>query len=138
MNDDSQIAIYTTPNGDAQIDVTMREDTIWMTQDAMARLFQTTTPNINMHIRNVLKDGELDRVATIKDFLTVRTEGRRRVSRNITHYNLDMILSVGYRVKSKTATQPHRKRHHQASNHQRIEQKPTRPRRIVIISRRAL
>ena len=105
MNNDSQIAIYTAPNGDTEIDVTMREDTIWLTQDAMARLFQTTTPNINMHIRNVLKEGELERVATIKDFLIVRTEGRRRVSRNIAHYNLDMVLSVGYRIKSKTATQ---------------------------------
>lgn len=105
MNNESQIAIYTAPNGDTQIDVTMREDTIWLTQDAMARLFQTTTPNINMHIRNILKEGELERAATIKDFLIVRTEGRRRVSRNIAHYNLDMVLSVGYRIKSKTATQ---------------------------------
>lgn len=105
MNNNSHIAIYTTPNGETEIDVTMREDTIWLTQDAMARLFQTTTPNINMHIRNVLKEGELERAATIKDFLIVRTEGRRRVSRNIAHYNLDMVLSVGYRIKSKTATQ---------------------------------
>ncbi len=101
----NQIAIYTAPNGETQIDVSVREDTIWLTQDAMAKLFQTTTANINMHIKNVLKDAELQADTTIKDFLIVRQEGTRKVSRHIAHYNLDMILSVGYRVKSKTATQ---------------------------------
>ena len=104
MNNDSLIAIYTAPNGETEINVRMQDETIWLTQDMMARLFQTTTANINMHIKNVLKDGELEPDATIKDFLIVRTEGKRQVQRNIAHYNLDMILSVGYRIKSKTAT----------------------------------
>lgn len=101
----NQIAIYVAENGQAKIDVRVQDDTVWLTQNAISKLFGTTTPNINMHIKNVLSEGELDANSTIKDFLIVRTEGKRQISRNITHYNLDMILSVGYRVKSKTATQ---------------------------------
>lgn len=83
----------------------MEDETIWLTQDMMAKLFETTVPNINMHIKNVYEEEELEQKRTIKDFLIVRKEGNRRVSRKIVHYNLDMILSVGYRIKSKTATQ---------------------------------
>lgn len=101
----NQIAIYIAENGQTQIDVKIQDDTVWLTQESMAKVFNTTTANINMHIKNILKEGELNKNSTIKDFLIVRTEGKRKVSRKIVHYNLDMILSVGYRVKSKTATQ---------------------------------
>lgn len=101
----NQIAIYVAENGQTQIDVHVQDDTVWLTQESMSKLFGTTTPNINMHIKNIVKEGELDEKSTIKDFLIVRKEGKRNVSRSIVHYNLDMILSVGYRVKSKTATQ---------------------------------
>lgn len=101
----NQIAIYVMENGQTQIDVHVQDETVWLTQESMSKLFGTTTPNINMHIKNIVHEGELDEKSTIKDFLIVRTEGKRKVSRNIAHYNLDMILSVGYRVKSRTATQ---------------------------------
>ena len=83
----------------------MQDETVWLTQETMAQLFDTTVPNINMHIKNIYEDEELDKNRTIKDFLTVRKEGKRSVSRKLTYYNLDMIIAVGYRVKSKTATQ---------------------------------
>ncbi len=104
-NLDNQIVIYQTADGQTQIDVKMQEETVWLTQETMAKLFDTTVPNINMHIKNIYEDEELDKNRTIKDFLTVRKEGKRSVSRKLTYYNLDMIIAVGYRVKSKTATQ---------------------------------
>lgn len=104
-NLDNQIVIYQTSDGQTQIDVKMQDETVWLTQETMAQLFNTTVPNINMHIKNIYEDEELDKNRTIKDFLTVRQEGRRSVSRKLTYYNLDMIIAVGYRVKSKTATQ---------------------------------
>ena len=104
-NLDNQIVIYQTSDGQTQIDVKMHDETVWLTQETMAQLFDTTVPNINMHIKNIYEDEELDKNRTIKDFLTVRKEGKRSVSRKLTYYNLDMIIAVGYRVKSKTATQ---------------------------------
>lgn len=104
-NLDNQIVIYQTEDGQTRIDVKMQNETVWLTQETMAQLFDTTVPNINMHIKNIYGDEELDKNRTIKDFLTVRKEGKRNVSRNLTYYNLDMIIAVGYRVKSKTATQ---------------------------------
>ena len=104
-NLDNQIVIYQTADGQTQIDVKMQDETVWLTQETMAQLFDTTVPNINMHIKNIYEDEELDKNRTIKDFLTVRKEGKRSVSRKLTYYNLDMIIAVGYRVKSKTATQ---------------------------------
>jgi len=104
MEINNQIAIYTTPDGETQIGVKVHDDTVWLNQDAMAKLFGTTVANINMHIKNIYNEGELEQNSTIKDFLIVQTEGNRKISRQIIHYNLDMILSVGYRVKSKTAT----------------------------------
>lgn len=100
-----EIVIYTAADGSVTLDTRLENDTIWLTQDLMARLFETTVPNINMHIKNIYEEEELEQERTIKDFLIVRKEGNRTVSRNIAHYNLDMILSVGYRIKSKTATQ---------------------------------
>jgi len=99
-----EIIIYTSEDGTVSLDTKLQDETIWLTQDMMAKLFETTVPNINMHIKNIYEEQELEQNRTIKDFLIVRKEGNRTVSRNITHYNLDMILSVGYRIKSKTAT----------------------------------
>jgi len=99
-----EIVIYKSEDGNVSFDVKLENETIWLTQDTMAKLFDTTVPNINMHIKNIYEEEELEENRTIKDFLIVRKEGNRSVSRNITHYNLDMILSVGYRIKSKVAT----------------------------------
>lgn len=101
---DSQIIIYQTESGQTKIDVRLENETVWLTQKAMAELFQTTVPNINIHLKNIYDEGELDPKATIKESLIVRMEGMRRVSRNIEFYNLDAIISVGYRIKSHVAT----------------------------------
>lgn len=100
-----EIVIYKNENGQVSFETRLEDETIWLTQDMMAKLFETTVPNINMHIKNIFEEEELEQNRTVKDFLIVRKEGNRNVSRNIVHYNLDMILSVGYRIKSKTATQ---------------------------------
>ena len=95
-----RILIYQNEKGDTKVDVYFTEDTIWMTQRTMAELYQTTTQNITLHIKNVYKDGELEEEATCKDYLQVRNEGGRDVQRARKFYNLDMILAVGYRVRS--------------------------------------
>ncbi len=100
----TDIAIYQSEDGKIVLDTKLENETVWLTQDMMATLFETSKQNISLHINNIFKDEELDQKSTVKDFLTVRNEGRRKVSRNLEYYNLDMILSVGYRIKSKTAT----------------------------------
>ena len=100
-----EIVIYTSVDGKISLDTKLENETIWLTQDMMAKLFETTPQNITMHIKNIYDDEELEQNSTCKDFLQVRNEGKRTVSRRLTHYNLDMILSVGYRIKSKTAVQ---------------------------------
>ena len=100
-----EIVIYTSEDGSVSLDTKLENETIWLTQDMMTKLFETTKQNISLHINNIYKDEELDKTSTIKDFLTVRKEGNRTVSRNIEYYNLDMIIAVGYRVNSKRATQ---------------------------------
>ena len=100
-----EIVIYTSADGKISLDTKLENETIWLTQDMMAKLFETTPQNITMHIKNIYDDEELEQNSTCKDFLQVRNEGKRTVSRRLTHYNLDMILSVGYRIKSKTAVQ---------------------------------
>jgi len=99
-----EVLIYKTDDGRVKIDVRLENETLWMTQQMMAELFQTTVPNISMHIRNIYEEGELAPEATVKKFLTVRLEGKRSVQRELDFYNLDMIISVGYRVKSLIAT----------------------------------
>ena len=94
------ILIYQNEKGDTKIDVYFTEDTIWMTQRTMAELYQTSPQNITMHIKNIFEDGELDEGATCKDYLQVQNEGGREVRRERKFYNLDMILAVGYRVRS--------------------------------------
>lgn len=92
-------------DGTIRLEVRMAGDTVWLTQAQMAELFQTTVANVNIHLRNIYAEGELREEATIKDFLIVRTEGEREVRREVAFYNLDVIISVGYRVKSQRGTQ---------------------------------
>ena len=98
--DNSEIIIYQTDDGQTKIDVRMEEETVWLSQAQMAELFQTTKQNVSLHINNAFAEGELDPLTTVKEYLTVQNEGERSVSRNIKYYNLDVIISVGYRVKS--------------------------------------
>ena len=100
----TQIIIYQTENGETKLEVRLENETVWLSQKLMAALFQTTVANINIHLKNIFEEGELDMKATIKDFLIVRIEGSREVNRTIEYYNLDAIISVGYRIKSNVAT----------------------------------
>ncbi|MBI5859128.1 MAG: virulence RhuM family protein [Sphingobacteriales bacterium] len=101
----NQIEIYQTKDKQTQIEVKFEEDTVWLTQQQMAQLFGQTKQNISLHINNCFKEKELDKKATVKESLTVQKEANRMVSRNLDVYNLDIIISVGYRVKSKRGTQ---------------------------------
>ena len=95
------ISIYQTDSG--ALEVRLQNDTVWLTQRQLGELFGTTPENILMHLKNIYREEELDEPATAKDFLAVQTEGKRQVKRTLKHYNLDAILSVGYRVSSKRA-----------------------------------
>jgi hypothetical protein len=97
---DNQILLYQSDDGEIQIEVTTDGETVWLNQAQMAHLFHTTKQNISLHVNNILKSEELQRDSTVKDFLTVQQEGKRSVQRQVEHYNLDMIISVGYRVNS--------------------------------------
>jgi hypothetical protein len=99
-----EVLVYQTDDGRVKLDVRLEQETVWLTQQMIAELFQTTISNISMHIKNIYEEGELSPEATVQDFLTVRREGSRDVQRKLTFYNLDMIISVGYRVKSLIAT----------------------------------
>ena len=101
----SEIQIYQDPNGEAQIHVQLEDETIWLTQKQMAELFDKDVRTINEHINNILNTNELDKDPTVRKFRIVRKEGTRDVARNIDHYSLDMIISVGYRVNSVRGTQ---------------------------------
>ena len=101
----NEIIIYQTQDGKTKIDVKIEDETVWLNQAQMVELFETTKQNISLHIKNIYEEGELDEISTVKDFLTVQNEGTRQVSRNVKHYNLDVIISVGYRVKSLRGTQ---------------------------------
>ena len=98
--DKGQFLLYQTPDCDSQIEVKLQNDTVWLSLDRMAELFQRNKSTISRHIKNVLEDGELQEEATIANFATVQNEGTRKVERVIAYYNLDMIISVGYRVHS--------------------------------------
>ena len=95
-----ELLIYQGKDGVTQVSVRLQDETLWLNQGQMAELFQTTKQNIGQHVKNILADGELDAEGTVKDFFTVAREGRRNVKRLVEHYNLDMIISVGYRVNS--------------------------------------
>ncbi len=100
----SQFIIYQTEDGQTRLEVRLQDETVWLSQKLMAELFQKDVRTINEHIKNILKEGELPTDSTIRNFRIVRLEGEREVTRNVDFYNLDMIISVGYRVKSHTAT----------------------------------
>ena len=102
--EENKIVLYQTEDGQTLIDVRLENDTVWLTQAQMAALFDKTPQNITMHIRNAYNEGELDKSATCKEFLQVQTEGHRTVKRIQKFYDLDVIISVGYRVKSKRGT----------------------------------
>lgn len=99
-----EFLLYRDEDGSVKLEVRLAHETLWLSQQMMADLFQTTKQNISLHIQNIFDEGELSPKATVKDFLTVRQEGERQVQRKLTNYNLDMIISVGYRVKSLVAT----------------------------------
>lgn len=105
MKNNTQIIIYQSEDGQTRLDVQLKEETVWLTQKQMAFLFEKGVPAINEHIKNIYKEGELLENSTIRKFRIVQQEGNRQVKRNIDHYNLDVIISVGYRVKSKRGTQ---------------------------------
>ena len=98
-----EIAVYEASNGEVALNVRLEQETVWLTRGQMAAVFASTSENIRQHLWNIFVDGELEESATAKDFLLVRSEGDRRVRRRIRHYNLDVIISVGYRVNSKRA-----------------------------------
>ncbi|MDQ1266780.1 MAG: hypothetical protein QG635_1932, partial [Bacteroidota bacterium] len=100
----SQIIIYQTEDGRTKLDVRMENETVWLSQKLMAELFQTTPQNITIHLKNIYDEGELNEISTCKDFLQVQKEGNREVERKQKYYNLDAIISVGYRIKSHVAT----------------------------------
>ena len=104
MDVNNQIIIYQSEDGETRIEVKFTGETVWLSQQQMAELYQTTRPNIVQHIRNIYADGELNEHATCKNFLQVRQEGARQVTREIPFYNLDMIISLGYRIRSVIAT----------------------------------
>jgi hypothetical protein len=102
---DSEFLIYQTEDGRTRIQVRLEDETVWLTQKLMAELFQKDVRTINEHIGNIYDEGELTPEATIRKFRIVQTEGARQVSREVDFYNLDVIISVGYRVKSHRGTQ---------------------------------
>ena len=105
MNNHGDMLIYQTEDGLTKIDVNMQNETVWLSLDQMADLFQRDKSTISRHIKNIFDEGELDRNSTVAKFATVQNEGNRQVERAIDYYNLDVIISVGYRVKSQRGVQ---------------------------------
>lgn len=101
----SDLILYTTEDGATRLDLRIEGGTAWLTQLETAALFATTKNNVSLHVRNIFQEGELTPEATVKESLTVQTEGQRQVKRKITYYNLDLILAIGYRVRSPRGTQ---------------------------------
>jgi hypothetical protein len=105
MESNTDILIYQTEDGTTKIDVRLENETVWMTQKAIAELYQTTPQNMTLHIKNIYKEGELVEEATCKNYLQVQNEGNRKVQRQKNFYNLEMIIAIGYRVRSHRGTQ---------------------------------
>ncbi len=101
---DGEFLLYQTEDGQVKLEVRLQNETVWLTQQMMAELFRTSKQNISHHIHGIYEEGELQPEATVKKYLTVRREGNRDIRRELDFYNLDMIISVGYRVKSLIAT----------------------------------
>ena len=104
QKNENNIIIYQDEDGVTKVSVRLVDEDIWLTQNQIAEIYKTTQENISMHIKNIYKDGELENSSTNKKFLLVQNEGNRQVKRNIDHYNLDMIIALGYRVQSQVAT----------------------------------
>ena len=100
-----EIIIYCAEDNTVQLDVRMENETVWLSQQQMVQLFNSTKQNISLHIGNIFREGELQKEATVKEYLTVQTEGNRQICRKVLYYNLDVIISVGYRVKSQRGVQ---------------------------------
>ena len=105
MNEISNFVLYTTPNGDVNLDILLQDDNLWLTQKGISELFGVSKSTVSHHLSNIYSDGELDKLATVRKFRTVQKEGNRAVQRELEYYNLDAIISVGYRVNSTKATQ---------------------------------
>ena len=105
MESKGEVVIYRSPEGETELSVNLKEDTVWLTPTQMTKLFEKARPTILEHIKNIYEEAELDSTSTCRKFRQVQIEGNRRIIRNIDHYNLDVIISVGYRVKSKRGTQ---------------------------------
>ena len=105
-NNQGEIVIYQTDDGDTKIDVRFVDETVWLTQAQLCELYQTSKSNVSEHIKNIFEEGELEENSVVRKFRTVQNEGERIVAREQLHYNLDMIISLGYRIKSITATYP--------------------------------
>jgi len=105
MPENNEIVIYTTPDGKETFEVNLKKDTVWLSQKQMAELFEKNTDTIGLHVKNIFSTKELDKKSTTEDYSVVQMEGNRKVNRKIKFYNLDMIISVGYRVNSKRGTQ---------------------------------
>ena len=101
----SEIILYTTPQGDVKLEVIVRDVTVWLTQKAMGELFGVTKSTISEHLTNIYQNSELEKAATVRKIRTVQIEGDREVSHKMDYYNLDMIIALGYRINSKNATQ---------------------------------
>lgn len=104
MNEENKIILYPDDDEITRVSVRFADKDLWLTQKQLAEIYCTTQENISMHIRNIYADRELNENRTYKKFLSVRQEGNRKVKRNIDHYNLDMIIALGYRVQYQTAT----------------------------------
>lgn len=102
---DNKIVIYQTEDGRTQLDVKLENETVWLTQAQLVQLFGSSKANVSEHIKHIYEDGELDADSTVRKFRTVQTEGKRQVGRNVTYYNLDLIISLGYRVNTKRGIQ---------------------------------
>ena len=105
MTEKNEIVIYTTPEGKETFEVNLKKETVWLSQKQMAGLFEKDVRTVNEHIKNIFKEGELEENSTIRKFRIVQKEGNRQVERIRSCYNLDVIISVGYRVNSKRGTQ---------------------------------
>lgn len=105
VNEFSNFVLYTTPNGEVHLDILLQDENLWLTQKGISKLFGVAKSTVSHHLSNIYNDGELNRLATVRNFRTVQKEGSRAVQRELEYYNLDAIISVGYRVNSSKATQ---------------------------------
>lgn len=105
MPNELQFVLYNIDKEDIKVKVAIKDETIWVTQRGMAELFDCTSDNISLHLKNIYADGELSEISTTEDFSVVQSEGSRQVTRSVRFYNLDAVISVGYRVNSHRATQ---------------------------------